>query len=164
MPQESKLLKIVFIQTGKTRSVDITAIEKEYYKRIGRYIKFETIVIPDLKKTKNLTEEEVKKREAELQIKEFQAGDHLILLDDKGKSYTSLKFASHLQQIMNRGVKRIVFLIGGPYGFDQTVYSKAQEKLSLSAMTFSHQIIRAIFAEQLYRAFTILNNEPYHHE
>lgn len=157
-------MKIVFIQTGKTRSVDISNIEAEYYKRIGRYIPFETVVIPDLKKTKNLSEDEIKKKEGELILKEMQPADHIVLLDDKGKEFTSLKFASHLQQIMNRGVKRLVFIIGGPYGFDSEVYAKAGEKLSLSRMTFSHQIIRAIFAEQLYRAFTILNNEPYHHE
>ncbi len=157
-------MKIVFIQTGKTRSTDIGNIETEYYKRIGRYLPFESIVIPDLKKTKNLSEDEVKKKEAELIHKEFNPGDHIVLLDDKGKEYTSLKFAGHLQQIMNRGVKRLVFVVGGPYGFDPTIYALAQEKLSLSRMTFSHQIIRAIFAEQLYRAFTILNNEPYHHE
>ncbi len=157
-------MKIVFIQTGKTRSTDINNIEAEYYKRIGRYLPFDTIVIPDLKKTKNLSKDEVKKREAELIQKELNSGDHIVLLDDKGKEYTSLKFAGHLQQIMNRGVKRLVFIVGGPYGFDPSIYALAQEKLSLSRMTFSHQIIRAIFAEQLYRAFTILNNEPYHHE
>lgn len=123
-----------------------------------------TVVTTDLKKTKNLSETEVKKKEAELILREVLPGDHIVLLDDKGKDYTSLKFADHLQQIMNRGVKRIVFIVGGPYGFDTSVYQKANEKLSLSKMTFSHQIIRAIFAEQLYRAFAILNNEPYHHE
>ncbi len=96
--------------------------------------------------------------------REFQPADHVVLLDDKGKEYTSMRFADHLQQIMNRGPKRLVFVVGGPYGFDAAVYNAAQEKLSLSKMTFSHQIIRAIFAEQIYRAFTILNNEPYHHE
>ncbi len=157
-------MKIVFIQTGKTRSPDIINIETEYYKRISRYLPFEAVVIPDLKKTKNLSEEEVKKREAELIQKELNPGDHIVLLDDKGRDYTSVKFAGHLQQIMNRGVKRLVFVVGGPYGFDTSINVMASEKLSLSRMTFSHQIIRAIFAEQLYRAFTILNNEPYHHE
>lgn len=157
-------MKIVFIQTGKTRSTDIANIEAEYYKRIGRYLPFEALVIPDLKKTKNLSEDEVKKREAELIQKELNPGDHIVLLDDKGKEFTSLKFAAHLQQVMNRGVKRLVFIVGGPYGFDSTIYALSQEKLSLSRMTFSHQIIRAIFAEQLYRAFSIINNEPYHHE
>lgn len=157
-------MKIVFIQTGKTRGRDILNLEEEYYKRIGRYRPFDKVIIPDLKKTKNLDEAAIKKKEGELIAKEFQAGDHIVLLDDKGKQYTSLEFARHIQNIMNRGVKRLVFVIGGPYGFDADIYAKASEKLSLSSMTFSHQIIRPIFAEQLYRAFTILNNEPYHHE
>lgn len=157
-------MKIVFIQCGKTRSSEIESLEKEYYKRLNRYISFEFIVIPDLKRTKNLSEEEIKKKEGDLILREFLPGDHIVLLDDKGKQFTSLKFANHLQTLMNRGIKRLVFVVGGPYGFDAAVYAQASEKLSLSAMTFSHQIIRAIFAEQLYRAFTILNNEPYHHE
>lgn len=164
MAQESKKLKIVFLQTGKTKTKEILALEKEYSKRINRYLKFETIVVPDLKNTKNLPEDVVKKKEGELILKELQSGDFVVLLDDKGKQFTSLKFANHLQKIMNRGLKRLVFVIGGAYGFDEQVYAIAHEKLSLSLMTFSHQIIRAIFAEQLYRGFAILNNEPYHHE
>lgn len=157
-------MKIVFIQTGKTRSSEIAGLEMEYYNRLKHYRPFEVVVLPDLKKTKNLSEEEIKTREGELILKQFQPGDHVVLLDDKGKQYTSLRFANHLQQIMNRGIKRLVFVVGGPYGFDKNVYQAGNEKLSLSQMTFSHQIIRPIFAEQLYRAFTILNNEPYHHE
>lgn len=157
-------MKIVFVQTGKTKGKEIQKLEEEYYKRLGRYVSFQKVVVPDLKNTKALREDEVKKQEAALIQKEFQPGDHIVLLDDKGKQYTSIKFANHLQQIMNRGVRRIVFVIGGPYGFDQSIYAAAQEKLSLSLMTFSHQIIRPIFAEQLYRAYSILNNDPYHHE
>lgn len=164
MPQQSKVLKIVFVQTGKTKGKEIQKLEEEYYKRLGRYVSFQKVVVPDLKNTKALREDEVKKQEAALIQKEFQPGDHIVLLDDKGKQYTSIKFANHIQQIMNRGVRRIVFVIGGPYGFDQSIYDVAQEKLSLSLMTFSHQIIRPIFAEQLYRAYSILNNDPYHHE
>lgn len=157
-------MKIVFVQTGKTKGKEIQKLEEEYYKRLGRYVSFQKVVVPDLKNTKVLREDEVKKQEAALIQKEFHPGDHIVLLDDKGKQYTSIKFANHLQQIMNRGVRRIVFVIGGPYGFDQSIYDAAQEKLSLSLMTFSHQIIRPIFAEQLYRAYSILNNDPYHHE
>lgn len=157
-------MKIVFVQTGKTKGKEIQKLEEEYYKRLGRYVSFQKVVVPDLKNTKALREDEVKKQEAALIQKEFQPGDHIVLLDDKGKQYTSIKFANHIQQIMNRGVRRIVFVIGGPYGFDQSIYDVAQEKLSLSLMTFSHQIIRPIFAEQLYRAYSILNNDPYHHE
>lgn len=157
-------MKIVFVQTGKTKGKEIQKLEEEYYKRLKRYVSFEKVVVPDLKNTKALREDEVKKQEAALIQKEFQPGDHIVLLDDKGKQYTSIKFANHIQQIMNRGVRRIVFVIGGPYGFDQSIYDVAQEKLSLSLMTFSHQIIRPIFAEQLYRAYSILNNDPYHHE
>lgn len=136
----------------------------EYYKRLRRYIPFEAIEIPDLKNTKNMSQDEVCRQEGQLILKYKQAGDHFILLDENGSSYNSLSFADHLQKVMNRGVRRLVFVIGGPYGFSEELYQQADEKLSLSEMTFSHQIIRAIFAEQLYRGFSILNNDPYHHQ
>lgn len=157
-------MKIVFLQTGKTKSRPVETLAADYYKRLKRYTSFEEQVIPDLKNTKNKNEDEVCRQEGALILKEVQPSDHLVLLDEKGKRYTSLKFADHLQKVMNRGVRRLVFVIGGPYGFSEEVYQRADEKLSLSDMTFSHQIIRAIFAEQLYRAFSILNNDPYHHQ
>ncbi len=156
-------MKIVLIQTGKTKDNRVQELADLYFNRLQKYVGFECLTVPDLKQTKNLKESAVKQKEGELILKYFQAGDHIVLLDEKGKDYSSEKFADHIQSAMNRGPKRIVFVIGGPYGFDPTVYAKAQEKLRLSSMTFSHQIIRAIFAEQLYRCFSILNNEPYHH-
>jgi 23S rRNA (pseudouridine1915-N3)-methyltransferase len=111
-----------------------------------------------------LSESQQKKQEGILIISKLKAGDKLILLDDKGKNFSSLGFSEHLQQQMNSGIKRLVFVVGGPYGFDESVYAKAQAKLSLSKMTFSHQMIRLFFVEQVYRALTILKNEPYHHE
>ncbi len=164
MPQQSNVLKIVFIQTGKTNSKEIESLESEYYKRIKRYVQFERVVVPDLKNAKNLKPLEVNRQEAVLLKRYFEPNDLIILLDDKGKQYKSVEFANHLQKLMNRSPKRIVFVIGGPYGFDSEMYGLATEKLSLSKMTFSHQIIRAIFAEQLYRGISILNNDPYHHE
>ena len=113
---------------------------------------------------KSLSESQQKKQEGILIISKLKAGDKLILLDDKGKDFSSLGFSEHLQQQMNSGIKRLVFVVGGPYGFDESVYAKAQAKLSLSKMTFSHQMIRLFFVEQVYRALTILKNEPYHHE
>lgn len=151
------------LETGKTRSKEVAAISADYYQRIGRYLPFEKTVLPDIKNTRKLSEMEQNRKEGELILKEIQAGDHLILLDDKGKTFSSEKFAGHLQKLMNQGIKRLVFVIGGPYGFSPEVYARANEKLSLSSMTFSHQLVRCIFGEQLYRAFTILNNEPYHH-
>ncbi len=157
-------MKIVVLNNGKTKNSAVEILTNEYYQRIRKYVPFEEKIIPDLKHTRNLTEQQVKEAEAEKMHKEFQPDDIIILLDEKGKSHTSMGFARYLQGLMNRGPKRIVFVIGGPYGFAEEVYQRANTKLSISSMTFSHQIIRAIFAEQLYRAFTILNNEPYHHQ
>jgi len=157
-------MKIVLLQNGKTKDPAVISIAQEYYKRIGKYVPFEEKTIPDLKNTKNLTQQQVKLTEAEKILKEIQPDDLVALLDENGKEYSSLKFANYLQSLMNRGPKRIIFVIGGAYGFADQVYRRADVKISLSRMTFSHQIIRAIFAEQLYRAFSILNNEPYHHQ
>ncbi len=157
-------MKIVFLETGKTKDKTIQNLAETYYKRLKHYVGFELVSIPDLKNTKSMNREEVKRKEAELILKRIEGSDLLILLDENGKSYSSLQFADQLQQMMNRGPKRIVFCIGGAYGFDKSVYDRSDAKISLSKMTFSHQIIRPIFAEQLYRAFTILNNEPYHHQ
>lgn len=139
------------------------ALEQLYYQRLKHYIPFELKVLPDLKRTKSLNEAQIKSREAEQLTAQLEPGDWLVLLDEKGKEMDSVSFANTLQKRMNQGLKRLVFVVGGAYGFAPEVYDRASEKISLSRMTFSHQIIRCIFAEQLYRAFTILNNEPYHH-
>lgn len=121
-------------------------------------------VIPDIKNVKNLSEEQQKEKEGELILKNLLAGDYLVLLDERGKDFSSLQFASYIEKKTHTVSKRLIFVIGGPYGFSKAVYDKAAEKISLSKMTFSHQMIRLVFVEQLYRAMTILNNEPYHHE
>lgn len=136
----------------------------DYTKRLSFYIKFDLEVIPDLKNAKNLSEAQQKEKEGEMILAKLSASDRLILLDENGKSFSSLAFADDLQKKMNSGIKTLVFVIGGPYGFSETVYKKADGKVSLSAMTFSHQMVRLFFIEQVYRAFTILRNEPYHHQ
>ena len=136
----------------------------EYKNRLVHYIPFEMEVIPDIKNVKNLSESQQKEKEGELILKALQAGDQLFLLDDKGKEFTSMQFSAYIERKMHTVSKRLVFVVGGPYGFSEAVYKAASEKISLSKMTFSHQMIRLIFVEQVYRAMTILNNEPYHHE
>lgn len=157
-------MKITLLVIGKTDAGYFIDAVGEYQKRLEHYIPFEIQVIPDIKNTKSLTADQQKEKEAELILKSLQAGDYLVLLDDKGKEYTSMQFATYIEKKTHTIAKRLVFLIGGPYGFSQSVYDKANEKLTLSRMTFSHQMVRLIFVEQLYRAMTILNNEPYHHE
>lgn len=157
-------MKITLLVIGKTDARYFVDAISEYEKRLVHYIPYEMEVIPDLKNTKSLSEEQQKDKEGELILKNLQAGDYLVLLDDKGKEYTSLKFAQYIEKKTHTVPKRLVFVIGGPYGFSQAVYDRANEKLTLSRMTFSHQMVRLIFVEQVYRAMTILNNEPYHHE
>jgi len=157
-------MKITLLAVGKTDARYFIEAINEYQKRLEHYIPFDIQVIPDLKNTKSLTVDQQKEKEGDLILKSLQAGDYLVLLDDKGKEYTSMQFASYIEKKIHTVAKRLVFLIGGPYGFSQAVYEKANEKLTLSRMTFSHQMVRLIFVEQLYRAMTILNNEPYHHE
>lgn len=157
-------MKITLLVIGKTDARYFVDAISEYEKRLVHYIPYEMEVIPDLKNTKNISEEQQKDKEGELILKNLQAGDYLVLLDDKGKEYTSLKFAQYIEKKTHTVPKRLVFVIGGPYGFSQAVYDRANEKLTLSRMTFSHQMVRLIFVEQVYRAMTILNNEPYHHE
>jgi len=157
-------MKVTFILVGKTDDSYIAEGFAVFEKRIKHYISFETIVLPALKNTKGLTIEQQKQKEGELILKHIQPTDRLILLDENGKSYTSLEFSSFFQQQMNSGVKNLVFLVGGPYGFSEQVYKTSNGKLSLSKMTFSHQMVRLFFVEQLYRAMTILKNEPYHHQ
>ena len=157
-------MKITLLTIGKTDARYFVDAIGEYQKRLEHYIPFEMQIIPDIKNTKSLTVKQQKEKEGELILKSLQAGDYLVLLDDKGKEYTSVQFASYIEKKTHTVTKRLVFVIGGPYGFSQAVYDKANEKLTLSRMTFSHQMVRLIFVEQLYRAMTILNNEPYHHE
>lgn len=156
-------MKITLLVIGKTDAGYFVDAVDEYRKRLEHYIPFELQVIPDIKNTKNLTDIQQKEKEGELILKSLQAGDYLVLLDDKGKEYTSVQFASYIEKKTHTVAKRLVFVVGGPYGFSPAVYEKASEKLTLSRMTFSHQMVRLIFVEQLYRAMTILNNEPYHH-
>ncbi|TXE18522.1 23S rRNA (pseudouridine(1915)-N(3))-methyltransferase RlmH [Psychroserpens burtonensis] len=156
-------MTIKLLAIGKTDNKDLQALIDDYQKRLGFYIKFEFEIIPDLKKVKNLSEEQQKQKEGELILNKLNATDVLILMDENGKQLDSVGFSSYLQKHMNSGIKRLVFLIGGPYGFSPDVYQKANGKLSLSKMTFSHQMIRLFMIEQLYRGFTILRNEPYHH-
>jgi len=151
------------IAIGKTDNKELQKLIDDYQKRLGFYIKFEFEIIPDLKNSKNLTEEQQKQKEGELILNRLNATDLLILLDENGTQMDSVSFSNYLQKHMNSGIKQLVFVIGGPYGFSDEVYNKAQGKLSLSKMTFSHQMVRLFVVEQLYRAFTILRNEPYHH-
>lgn len=157
-------MKIILLVIGKTDARYFIEAIEEYRKRLEHYIPFGIQVVPDLKNTKSLTVDQQKEKEGELILKNIQAGDYIVLLDEKGKEYTSVRFASYIEKKMHAVSRRLVFVIGGPYGFSQAVYDKASEKITLSRMTFSHQMVRLIFVEQLYRAMTILNNEPYHHE
>ncbi|ANW95539.1 50S rRNA methyltransferase [Wenyingzhuangia fucanilytica] len=157
-------MKIVLLAIGKTDDKNLTQLIDNYQNRLKHYIKFELNIIPDIKNVKNLSEAQQKEKEGELILKKLQPTDHLILLDEKGKEFRSVNFADFLQKKMNSGIKQLVLVIGGPYGFSDDVYAKAQGKISLSKMTFSHQMIRLFMVEQLYRGFTILKNEPYHHE
>ncbi|WP_100803666.1 23S rRNA (pseudouridine(1915)-N(3))-methyltransferase RlmH [Ulvibacter sp. MAR_2010_11] len=156
-------MKITLIAIGKTDAKELSSLTEAYIKRLGFYIPFSFDVIPDIKNTKNLSETRQKILEGEEILKRTETSDTLILLDEKGKSYSSIAFSEFLQKKMNTGLKNLVFVIGGPYGFSDAVYERANGKLSLSPMTFSHQMVRLFFIEQLYRAFTILKNEPYHH-
>jgi len=157
-------VKIKVIVIAKTDQKYLVDGIQEYVQRIGRYCPFEFIEIPALKNTKNLSFDEQKKKEGELIIQKTDAQSLVILLDDKGQQYTSVQFSKFIQQKMNMGTRELVFVVGGPYGFSPDVYALAQGQLSLSKLTFSHQMVRLIFVEQLYRAFSIMNNEPYHHE
>lgn len=157
-------MTIKLIAIGKTDHKAIIALIEEYSKRLNFYIKFELEIIPDLKNTKSLSEVLQKEKEGELILKNVLSSDDLVLLDERGKSYTSVDFSDYLQKKMNSGLKQLIFVIGGPYGFSEQVYSRANGKISISKMTFSHQMIRPFFIEQLYRAMTILRNEPYHHQ
>ena len=156
-------MNITLLAIGKTDDRALQELIDHYQQRLSHYVNMELVIIPDIKHAKNRSEAQQKQLEGQEIVKRLQASDQLILLDEKGKSYSSVQISAFLQKKMNSGLKNLVFVIGGPYGFSDEVYSRAQGKLSLSAMTFSHQMIRLFFVEQLYRGFTILRNEPYHH-
>ncbi len=156
-------MTIKLIAIGKTDSVSLQDLIKEYENRLKHYVRFELDIIPDIKNVKNLSETQQKEKEGELILKKLNATDVLLLLDENGKQFGSVEFADFLQKKMNSGIKQLVLVIGGPYGFSDAMHTKAQAKISLSKMTFSHQMVRLFIVEQLYRAFTILKNEPYHH-
>jgi len=157
-------MNIKLLTIGKTDHKNLQLLIDEYLKRLSFYIKFDLEIIPDIKNVKNLSENQQKEKEGELILAKITPTDQLILLDENGKTFSSLDFSEELQKKMNSGIKTLVFVIGGPYGFSDTVYQKASEKISLSKMTFSHQMVRLFFIEQVYRAMTILKNEPYHHQ
>ncbi|MBQ2992400.1 MAG: 23S rRNA (pseudouridine(1915)-N(3))-methyltransferase RlmH [Alistipes sp.] len=157
-------MNIDLIVVGKTDSREVDALVEMYSRRISHYVRFGVTYLPDIRNNKNLSESQQKTLEGDAILRQIAEGDRLVLLDERGAEYRSTEFADRLQRWMNSGVRRVVFVIGGPYGFSEAVYARANESVSLSKMTFSHQIVRAIFAEQLYRAFTIIRHEPYHHE
>ena len=157
-------MNIKLLAIGKTDDKNLQQLLDDYSKRLSFYIKFDIEIIPDLKNAKNLSESQQKEKEGELILSKITPTDELILLDENGKSFTSVGFSEFLQKKMNSGVKTLVFVIGGPYGFSESVYKAAKGKISLSAMTFSHQMVRLFVIEQFYRGFTILKNEPYHHQ
>ncbi|MEO8235389.1 MAG: 23S rRNA (pseudouridine(1915)-N(3))-methyltransferase RlmH [Flavobacterium sp.] len=157
-------MNIKLLAIGKTDNKNLQSLIDDYTKRLSFYIKFDLEVIADIKNVKNLSESQQKEKEGELILSKITPTDQLILLDENGKTFSSVAFSEELQKKMNSGIKTLVFVIGGPYGFSDEVYKKSFGKISLSQMTFSHQMVRLFFIEQLYRGFTILKNEPYHHQ
>ena len=157
-------MNIRILMIGKTDNPNIKTIIEDYSKRLSMYINFSFEIINDIKNPKNLSELLQKEKEGELILAKLKPGENLILLDENGDNFSSIGFSDFLQKKMNSGIKTLIFVIGGPYGFSDAVYKKANGKIALSKMTFSHQMIRMLIVEQLYRAFTILNNEPYHHQ
>ena len=157
-------MKIKLIAVGKTDSSAIEGLYNEYIKRLSRMGDFSLEIIPDVKNTKNLSQVEQKTREGEAILSSVSSTDIVILLDERGREYTSMEFAAYLQKHMNSGIRSLCFVIGGPYGFSDAVYNRANGKISLSRMTFSHQMIRLFFIEQIYRAHTIMAGLPYHHQ
>ncbi|MDR6301082.1 23S rRNA (pseudouridine(1915)-N(3))-methyltransferase RlmH [Mesonia maritima] len=156
-------MTIKLLAVGKTDDPKLKELTNQYVKRLKHYCKFEFEVIPDIKKSKNLDENQQKIKEGELILKKITPADILVLLDENGKNFSSEGFSKWIQKKLNTGMKQLIFVIGGPYGFSEEVYERANQKIALSQMTFSHQMVRLFFTEQLYRAFTILKNEPYHH-
>ena len=156
-------MKIKLIAIGKTDSKDLHPLIEEYSKRLSFYVSFNFEIIPDIKNAKNLSTKQQKIAEGNEPLKRIEKSDTIIILDEKGKTFSSVEFSVFLQKKMNSGLKNLIFMIGGPYGFSEEIYQRANAKISLSTMTFSHQMVRLFFIEQLYRGFTILKNEPYHH-
>lgn len=157
-------MKITFLTVGKTEDAYLKDGIDKYVKRLKHYTKLEMLDMPELKNTKALTQDQQKAKEAEMILKKITPLDHVILLDEKGMELSSKQFAAYIDKKSIGSTSSIIFIVGGPYGFDASVYNRANDKLSLSRMTFSHQMIRLFFVEQLYRAFSILKGEPYHHE
>ena len=157
-------MQIKLIAIGKTDQNELEHLISIYQNRLSHYVRFSFEIIPDLKNSKNLSEKLQKEEEGKLILSKITATDRLILLDENGKEMNSVVFSEFLQKQMNSGIKRLVLVIGGPYGFSEAIYKKATGKLALSKMTFSHQMVRLFVIEQLYRGFTILKNEPYHHQ
>lgn len=157
-------MKICLLLVGKTDETYLNQGIQDFQKRISHYIGFEVKILPDLKNTKNLSQEQQKEKEGELILQQITSSDELILLDENGGEYNSVGFARFLEKKMASGIKRLVLAVGGPYGFSKSVYAKASGSVSLSKMTFSHQMVRLIATEQIYRAMTILKGEPYHHQ
>lgn len=157
-------MKIKCILCSKTKESYWKEAMKYYENKLKNYCSIEIIELPDLKNTKNMNHKTIKSKEGELILSKLTSGDKVILLDDKGKEMTSMQFSKWIVQQQNQSLKSIAFVVGGAYGFSDEVYSRANEKMSLSKLTFSHQMVRVVFLEQLYRAYSIINNEPYHHE
>lgn len=161
---KSRIMKIVLLAVGKTSHSYLVPGIENYIKRIGYYIPFDMLIIPDIKNTKSLSFEQQKDLEGQSIQKMLEPNDYVVLLDEHGKDFTSINFSKYIESKMNTVPKRLVFIIGGPYGFSNEIKNIAKEKISLSKMTFPHDLIRLVFIEQLYRAMTIMRNEPYHHE
>lgn len=157
-------MKTTLLLVGKTTSKPLSQLTDDYIERLSHFTSFGLEVIPELKNARSLTFEQQKEKEARCILERLKPSDHVILLDEHGRQLRSIDFAQHIRKLQLQAPPRLVFVIGGPYGFAPSVYERANSKLSLSAMTFSHQMIRLLFVEQLYRAYTILHNLPYHHE
>lgn len=157
-------MKVLLLAIGKTSTRFVADGIAEYCKRLSRYIQFEIKCLNDAKNTRNLNESQQKQKEGQMILAALAAQDYVVLLDEHGREFTSMEFAAYMERKMQSVPKQLVFIIGGPYGFSPEVYARANEKLSLSKMTFSHEMVRLFFIEQIYRAMTIINNEPYHHE
>lgn len=157
-------MKIELAVIGKTSIGYLKQGIDEYIKRLKHYVPFEIKYIDDIKNTKNISEDQQKRTEGAKILSLLDKSDFVVLLDEHGKEYTSIQYSSYIQKRMLSGAKKVVFVIGGPYGFSQEMYDRANDKISFSKMTFNHEMIRLIFTEQLYRAYTIINHEPYHHE
>ena len=157
-------MRITLLCVGKTDDAYYAALIEKFQQRLKHYIPFVMRTIPDVKNTKHLSVDQQRAKEAVVILKQLSPGDHVVLLDERGKEYRSVDFAGYLNKLMVGGAQHVVFVVGGPYGFDEKVSQRANSRISLSKMTFSHQMVRLFFIEQLYRAFSILKGEPYHHE